>query len=141
MVGLFSGVGFFALLDFAFYVLAGCGVRRRSRTAAVVALTTYTLGDVALQLRAQQGFGIVRIIFIAVLLANVRGIWLSASWPEPVPEPDAPAPLTFFDWISDRLPFFLSPRMAWLFYILAALELLGLSAILFPIAPNTGLNG
>src|SRR5215467_13878026 len=69
--GFFSGSGIFGLLDFAFYLLAGCGVRRRSRAAAAIALALYTLSGFALQVTTNQGFSIMRIIFIAVLLANV----------------------------------------------------------------------
>jgi hypothetical protein len=138
--GLFTGGGIVGILDFIFYLLAGSGVRLRSRVAAVTALALYTLSGVVLQMGANQGFGVMRILFMATLLANVRGIWISASWPKPVPE-DTPeqTALTFFDKVSDRLPALLWPRLKWLFYILAALEILGLAAMLFPIGSGTGL--
>lgn len=141
VVGLFTPGGIFGLLDFTFYLLAGCGVRRRSRTAAVIALVFYSLSGVAIQVRTGQGFGAMRFIFMAILLANVRGIWLSAAWPEPEPDPAPPSTMTFLDRISDRLPSILWPRMAWLFYVLAVFELLGLGMIMFPIAPGTGVAG
>jgi hypothetical protein len=127
--GLFAGAGLFGLLDFLFFLLAGCGVRRRSRAAALIALSMYTLSGISIQLRSHQGFGVLRILFIAVLLANVRGIWISAAWPEPEPDPHPLTAPSLFDRMSDRLPGILWPRTAWLFYILAALEVLGLLSI------------
>ena len=141
VVGLFTPGGIFGLLDFTFYFLAGCGVRRRSRAAAVIALVLYSLSGVAIQMRSGQGFGAMRFIFMAILLANARGIWLSAGWPKPEPDPTPSSSMTFFDRVSDRLPAVLWPRMVWLFYILAVLELLGLCMMLFPIAADTGVAG
>lgn len=141
VVGLFTSGGIFGLLDFTLYFLAGCGVRRRSRAAAVIALVLYTLSGVALQMRTGQGFGAMRFIFMAVLLANARGIWLSAAWPEASVDSTSTAFMTFFDRVSDRLPAILWPRLFWLFYILAALELVGLCTMLFPISPGSGVAG
>ena len=104
------------------------------------ALGIYTLSGVVIQIRTHQGFGVMRIIFIAVLVANLRGIWISASWPEPAREdPTAQPHLTLFDRISDRLPAILWPRLRWLFYVLALLEILGLTMFLFPIGSGAGL--
>jgi hypothetical protein len=129
--GLIATGGLFGLVDFVFYVLAGCGVRRRSRAAALIAFFLYALSGLAMQIRTGQGFGIMWLIFVAILLANVRGIWLSAAWPELATEPPPPGTMTLLDRTSDRLPAMLWPRMAWLFYILTALEVVGLGLLLF----------
>lgn len=139
--GLVATGGIAGLVDFAFYLLAGCGVRRRSRAAASIAFLLYALSGLAIQIRTGQGFGIMWIIFTAILLANVRGIWLSAGWPDPEPDATPSASMTFLDRVSDRLPAILWPRLIWLFYILAALEVLGLCMLLLPISPGTGVAG
>jgi hypothetical protein len=131
--GLIATGGIFGLVDFAFYLLAGCGVRRRSRAAALIAFFIYAFSGLALQIRTGQGFGIMWLIFVAILLANVRGIWLSAAWPEST----LPGSMTLLDRVSDQLPAILWPRMAWLFYILAALEVVGL-VMLFITAGRPG---
>jgi hypothetical protein len=66
------------VLESVFYLLAGFGVRMQSRFAATAAFAMYLLDAVAMQMQTGQGFGVVRLIFLALLLANVRGIWLSA---------------------------------------------------------------
>ncbi len=78
----------------------------------------------------------VRIIFLALLLANVRGIWLSASWKRDESEP----PLvrlneTWRDKLADQLPQRLWPNARPLFFVLAAIEMLLLALALFPIFP------
>ncbi len=76
-----------------------------------------------IQKYAGQGFGIVRIIFLALLLANVRGMWLSARWPKTEAEPPAVRlSQTLGDKLSDQMPTFLWPRIRVLFYILAVIE-------------------
>ena len=56
-----------------FFFLAGVGVRQRSRVAALAAFSTYLLSALVLQRYTGNGFGVVRIIFLALLFANIRG--------------------------------------------------------------------
>lgn len=115
---------FWGTFEAAFFFLGGIGVRERSRFAAVAVFAAYLLGALVLQKHAGQGFGIVRIIFLALLLANVRGMWLSASWPKT--EGDAPAVRlnqTLGDKLSDQMPAFLWPKTRALFYVLAVIEI------------------
>lgn len=139
VVSTVAGHPFAVLLDSLFFFLAGVGVRMRSRNAAILAFAVYLLGGVALQLKGSQGFNVIRIIFLALLLANIRGIWLSATWPQSVMEPP-PVRLneTWRDKLSDQLPQVLWPKMRWLFYGLAALEVLGLILEFFPIGAVVG---
>ena len=128
--------GAFAIAEGLFYYLAGNGVRMRSRAAAVLAFSAYLLGGIVMQLRTGSGFGVLRIIFLALLAANVRGIWLSASWTRDPSEP----PLvrlsdTWRDQLADQWPQRLWPKAKALFFALAAIELLSLALDLFPIVP------
>ena len=126
----------FVAAEGLFYYLAGNGVRMRSRAAAVLAFAAYLLSGIVLH----TGFNVVRLIFLALLLANVRGIWLSASW---APDPSEP-PLfrlneTWRDKLADQLPQWLWPKTKILFFVLAGVEMLLLALALFPIVP-TGNN-
>jgi hypothetical protein len=127
----------FGIGEALFYYLAGNGVRMRSRWAAILAFAAYLLGGIVLQKQTGSGFGVVRIIFLALLLANVRGIWLSASWTRDPAEP----PLfrlneTWRDKLVDQLPGWLWPKTKILFFMLAAIEILLLCLSLFPISPT-----
>jgi hypothetical protein len=65
--------------------------------------------------------GIVRSVFLALLLANVRATFISAK------HASAPRPLvaaeTFGERLSDRLPAQVWPWAQWRFYALAAVEI------------------
>ena len=67
--------------------------------------------------------GILGIIFLALLLSNVRGTWLSAQWRSEAKEPP-PIPLgeTFTAKLTDRLPIHVWPVGRWIFYVLAVLQ-------------------
>lgn len=112
--GAFEGVFFF---------LAGVGVRERSRVASIAAFAAFLLSALVLQRYTGSGFGIVRIIFLALLFSNIRAIWIAARWTN---DPLETAPLrlnqTFGDKLVNRLPAILWPKTRWLFYVLAAAE-------------------
>jgi hypothetical protein len=114
-----------------FYFLAAIGVRRQSRTAALLAFADYLLSGIVLQKYSGQGFGVGRIILLALLLANVRGIWLASNWPREVAEA-APVALneTIFDKLSDQLPAVVWPKGRFVFYAVAVLEFLTLTGML-----------
>lgn len=123
-VGLFTQPTIYVYVDALFFFLAGVGVRQRSRIAAIAAFAAYFLGTLVLQRYTGNGFSIARIIFMALLLANVRGSWLAATWQE---QPDADEPpirlsQTFTDKISDQLPGAIWPVARFVFYPLAAVE-------------------
>ncbi|HEV2688810.1 MAG TPA: hypothetical protein VGV35_09655 [Bryobacteraceae bacterium] len=127
-----QGSLFAGLFESLFFFLGGVGVRARSRFAAVTVFVAYLLSGLVLQRSTGGGFGILRIVALALLLANVRGTWLSASWRREATEPP-PVPLneTFWDKLSDRLPIVLWPKTRWLFYVLAVLENVLLMVALF----------
>ena len=126
------------LFEAAFYFLAGLGVRMRSRIAAGAAFTAYLLGGAVLQKYTGQGFGIPRLIFLALLLANVRGIWLSATWTVAGPE-ESPVRLseTWRDKLSDQVPALVWPKAKFIFYVVALVEFAVLLLELFPFVPAT----
>jgi hypothetical protein len=96
--------------EFIFYFLSEIGIRERSRFAAVSAFCACLLGALVLQRHTGQGFGVIRLIFLALLLANIRGMLLSARWPkmdrDSVPRLD----VTLGDKLSDSMPTFLWPK-------------------------------
>src|SRR4051794_18492006 len=55
-----------------FYFLAGAGARQRSRAAAISAFAAYLLGGFVIQKYTGYGFNAGRMIFLALLLSNVR---------------------------------------------------------------------
>ena len=126
--GVIIGVTFFESLV---YFLAGIGVRMRSRFAAIFVFVAYFLTTIVLQKETGQGFGLGRFLVLALLLSNVRGIWLSASW---TAEQTDVVPVrlneTWCDKLSDQLPAELWPKVRVFFYVIAALELLLLAAAL-----------
>lgn len=114
------------LLSWLFYFLAGVGVRERSRTAAIAAFGIYFFESML------SGLGIVRIIFLALLLANVRGNWLASRWQ---PEADDWHPVRMQETLVDRFVDQWPPRVwrwgRYLFYVLLALMVFGVATIAF----------
>jgi hypothetical protein len=129
---LFSGFIVSGMFESLFFFLGGVGVRSRSRFAAVVVFSAYLLSALVLQRITGSGFGVLRIVCLALLLANIRSTWLSEMWRENATEPP-PLPLgeTILDKLSDRLPLYLWPKTKWVLYVLAVLENAALVIALF----------
>ena len=120
------------LFEGAFFFFAALGVRQRSRVAAIAAFSAFFLSALVLQRYTGNGFGILRVIFLALLFANIRGNWLSARWAKD--QQATPPPRlnqTIGDKLSDQLPIFLWPKVRVLFYVLAAAEITLLLVSLF----------
>jgi len=128
----FAGALVPGLLEGTFFLLAAVGVRERSRVAAIAAFSAYLLGSFVLQRYTGNGFSVVRIIFMALLFANIRGNWLSARW---ATDQTLPPPIrlsqTTWDKISDQLPTVLWPKTRVVFYVLAGIEMAQLFLSLF----------
>jgi hypothetical protein len=118
-----DGAPGFGAFEAMFFFLAGLGVRQRSRVAAATAFSAYLLDALVLQRYTGNGFGIVRIIFLALLFANIRGNWLSARWAKEQGAPPLRLNQTLSDKLSDQLPILLWPKVRVLFYILAGIEI------------------
>ena len=126
-------VGVFQAL---FFCLGGIGVRQRSRFAAVVLFVSYLADYLILLSMAGPHFsnqlffngssgGVLRIFILTLLLANVRGTWLAARWPQSEAEATIPRlSATLWDKLSDQMPRVVWPRVRYFFYLLAGLELL-----------------
>ena len=132
-IGAFTGALFYCLFEGLFYFLAGVGVRERSRVAAVTAFSAYLLSALVLQRYTGNGFGIIRIIFLALLFANIRGNWISAHWAKDSQDDFVPVRLdqTLGDKFAGQLPAILWPRTRFLFYVLAGVEIALLLFALF----------
>ena len=100
------------------------GSAPRRGMKAVGAFAAYLLSAMVLQVQTHQGFSIVRLIFLALLLANVRGIWMAASW-QPSEEDPAPMKLNanWRDKLADQWPAAIWPWGRFVFYVLAAVEI------------------
>jgi hypothetical protein len=113
------------LFESVFFFLGGIGVRQRSRVAAVALFISYGLTTLLL------GFSVLRIVFLALLGANIRGTWLSATWrPLATEPPPVPLATTILDKFSGTLPIYVWPAGRWVFYVLAVVEILILAAAL-----------
>ena len=118
--GLFQGNLFVLAVECfeaLFFALSGIGIRCRSITAAVSVFLVYFLSTFLV------GVGVLRLLGNALLLANVRGTWLSARWRDRQTEPP-PVPLdeTFLERFTDRLPLVLWPNVRVFYYFIAAGE-------------------
>ena len=125
-----SGVLLVTLPDVIFFFLVGVGVRQRSRFAAVAGFLVYFLGTFLLG--AVVVIGVMRIVFLALLFANIRGNWLSARWAAEAAETAGMDRLneTLADKLSDQLPAILWPKARYLFYPLAVMEVVGILVLL-----------
>jgi hypothetical protein len=107
-----------------FYFLAGVGVRQRNKLAGIAAFMAYFLSALVFQRYTGNGFGIIRVIFLALLL-NIRGIWLSSRWKNApgLMQDQVRLNQTIFDKLSDQLPSRIWPKAKWIFAFVAAIEL------------------
>lgn len=101
---------------FLFNFLSAVGVRERSRYASAMALAVYVVDAFA------TGVNVIRIIFTAILISNVRATWIAARWKPESEEAILPPRLneTIGDKLSDALPSWLWPKTRVLYYIYSA---------------------
>jgi len=119
-----SGSPLTGAFEGTFFFFAGVGVRQRSRVAAITAFSAYLLSALVLQRYTGNGFGILRIIFLALLFANIRGNWLSSRWAlDEHLDPPIRLNQTISDKLSDQLPRLLWPKTRVVFYVLAGIEI------------------
>lgn len=123
----FTGHPVLAAVTFVFYVLGGFGLREGSIAAAALVFAAYLLDEFAAIRVGLGGFGIVRLIILAILLANLRGAILIGRWrksPELQADPE-PEPMRFSeswqDKFRDQLPRKFWPKLRIPFYIVGGL--------------------
>jgi hypothetical protein len=102
-------VGIFVLL---YYYLGGVGVRERSRYAAVAVLVFYVVDMLS-------GVGVLKVLFAALLLSNLRATWIASGWQSESEEAALPPRLneTWGDKFADQLPMWLWPKIRLFYYI------------------------
>lgn len=129
----FAGSPLMGAFEGTFFFLAGIGVRQRSRIAAIVAFSAYLLSALVIQRFTGNGFGFVRIVFLALLFANIRGNWLSARWASEQQSvtPSTRLNETLGDKLADQLPPWLWPKVRVAFYVIAGFEIALLLLSLF----------
>lgn len=118
--GFLSGHEVVGVFIFLLYFLGGIGVRQGSIVAALMVFLFAVVDTLA------AGPGILRIVALAILLANLRGTWLASRWEPNSSEAEAPPRLneTFGDKLSDQLPPWLWPKIRYLYYIYAFIMLI-----------------
>lgn len=114
----------YGLVDVLFWILSGIGIRQRSRFAAAAAFVLYLLSQFVV-----TNFSISSLIFLALLLSNIRATWLSAKWLANGTEPPSlPLNETWMDKAVDVAPPMIWPWAQWVYYLYAAGEV---TAVLF----------
>lgn len=129
-VTMLHGHGIAGALGLAFYYFGGVGVRERSRYAALAVLGMF-LADFFAAVMAigpaavVSGSGIIRIVITALLISNLRAIWIASRWKPDSPE--AALPPRFADTLgekfADKLPAWLWPKVRIAYYIFSGIFL------------------
>jgi hypothetical protein len=102
-----------------YYYLGGVGVREHSRYAATVVFFMFFIDTL-------MAPSIVRILFAALLLSNLRATCIAAGWKPESDEAALPPRLadTWSDKLADRLPMWLWPKVRIAYYVFSAVSLL-----------------
>ncbi len=96
-----------------YYYLGGVGVRERSRYAAIAVFVFYVVDMVF------SGVGVVKVLFAALLLSNLRATWIASGWQPESEEAALPLRLneTWGDKFADQLPTWLWPKVRVFYYV------------------------
>jgi hypothetical protein len=115
--GIAAGHPIGGILAFLYYYLGGVGVRERSCYAAIAVFVLY-VADMLF-----SGVGVVKVLFAALLLSNLRATWIAGLWKPESEEAALPPRLnqTLGDKFSDILPMWLWPRVRVLYYVYSVL--------------------
>jgi hypothetical protein len=121
--------------DALFFYLGGIGVRQRSIVAAVSVLVVYALSTFVGMAASYAGGGsgsVLRVLATALLLSNVRAVWLASKWRKSGVADESPAAieLSFMDRFSDVMPARVWPWTRIVFYVFAFLEVAALLSLL-----------
>jgi hypothetical protein len=108
------------LLFLLYFYLGGVGVRERSRYAASAVFLLYVV-DMLL-----SGVGVLKVLFAALLLSNLRATWIASQWQPASEEATMPPRFnqTFADKFADQLPMWLWPKVRICYYILSAVTII-----------------
>ncbi len=109
---LIAGHPLIGALVLLYYYVGGVGVRERSRYAATVVFFMYLIDTLAAP-------GVIRILFAALLLSNLRATCVAANWKPGSEEAALPLRLaeTWSDKLADRFPAWLWPKVRIPYYV------------------------
>lgn len=128
LVSAMSGSPIYGLVVFLVFYGGGVGVRERSRYAAGMVFTIYTLDALFILLGGifAFGFSLARVVIIGLLLSNLRATWIAASWRPESEEAALPPRMgdTLMDKLADRFPQWLWPKIRAPYYILSGIVFL-----------------
>jgi hypothetical protein len=101
------------ILVLLYYYLGGVGVRERSRYAAIAVFVFYVVDMLF------SGVGVLKVLFAALLLSNLRATWIASGWQRESEEAVLPPRLneTWGDKLVDQLPMWLWPKIRVFYYI------------------------
>jgi hypothetical protein len=107
-----SGKPITAVAVLLFYYLGAVGVRERSRYAAALVFAMYLLDTLLSP-------GVVRILFAALLLSNLRATWIASGWQPGSDISVLPPRLndTLVDKFRDMVPMWLWPKIRLFYYV------------------------
>ncbi len=121
---LITGQPILGFLVFLFYYFGGMGVRERSIYAAILVFLMYLLDTIL------GSVSVLRILFCALLLSNVRATYIAYVWTPGSAEAELPPRLgaTLADKFADRLPLWLWPKIRIVYYVYSAALILLIGA-------------
>ncbi len=98
---------------------------RRRVVAYYAIFVVYALGTVL-------AYSLVRILVCALLLSNVRAVWIASKWRSSgnVDVWQAALSESFGDYLSDLFPAMVWPKTRHIFYVFAVLEIAALASVL-----------
>jgi hypothetical protein len=113
VVSTLTGHPIAGILILLYYYLGGVGVRERSRYAAIAVFLFYVMDMLF------SGVGVLKVLFGALLLSNLRATWIASGWRPESEEAELPLRLneTWGDKFVDQLPMWLWPKIRVLYYI------------------------
>jgi len=102
-----------------FYYVGGVGVRERSIYAAGMVFALYFVDLLFAISRFVSAVGVVRIVFAALLLSNLRATWIASQWKPGSEEAELPPRFaeTWKDKFADKFPSWLWPKIRIFYYI------------------------
>ena len=131
VVSVITGHPLIGLLVFLFYWLGGMGVREHSVAAALLLALGY-VSSAAIVVLVGRSPGILDVIIVALLLANIRGTYIASAWKSRAAPESFPERLntTFSDKLIDQWPARFWPKGRFCFFgvavVYAVLFVLGM---------------
>jgi len=133
------------------YFVGGMGVREKNWPAAAVIFACYFVDTLYALLSGAMlsPAGVLRILFLGLLLSNVRATFIASEWRPAAEDEDRPQRFseTLRDKLVDAWPPVLWPRLQIPFYVLSALwfllsllELIGVVLIKLGVLPFRGIH-